>query len=824
MLSVIAALVFWPRRPSSPHTPAIATRAATQVAIARAYGQPSVQGRHIAGIVVREGVPAAGAAVLLSDPLGRATVRRTTADGRFDFGPQIAAPFTVVAEHPASAPTIELVDLRNPRIAADDLHLVLHPCDASLRGTIRDAAGGTVPHARIGLPLAQVGTTGGAEADDEGAYTLCVPVGWSRVAIAADGYARAIERVEAYGVVRRDFTLVPAATIEGVVLREGDRAPVPNAIVEVRPDNWRGMFTERGTMLRVLADDSGAFHVDAVMPGAYAITARAEGLASPRPAFVFAETGIVGDPVECLVGATQTVRGTVSEENTGAPVVGVEVVLVGARHEPGTGTSAVTQSDGSFALDAVPATYDIFVHRRKLRGERPRVVVTDAAVNVALVVGKGGAIAGTVSRGGKAIVRASVQLRGPSLAVVTTDHAGAYTFDGLEPGEYQIYAESRRLGAFSPGPTVTLVEGERRENVNVELSLAGAIAGIIVDQDGVPVAGAFVRFSLVDGSDFGEATTAEDGRFHARAMSGGGEYAYEVRPSARSEISYSPALGTRFSPVRLADGTSTVSDLRIRIRREQLVLAGRVVDVDGRPVAGARVTITPSMYDGQPLVSDANGAFTATGLPAGTYGVAAAFAGREVKLGDIIAPRRDVVLQFPATGTLEGTFEGFREAPWFVIQAPDGSLVRATIAKTTFRSTQLRPGTYHVSATTSAETARAVVEVRGGAIARVALRATAYGEIAGAVIDEVTRRPLEGINCRVLDESSVDAPPSDVTDDAGAFRITRVSPGELTVLCGRGRATVTVAPGARARVEIVVKPPPPSPPEGTSGVGNEAVP
>lgn len=178
------------------------------------------------------------------------------AAGRFDFGPQLAMRYLVVAEKPTITGATLAVDLRTPTAqpAPDQLRLVVHACDASVHGTIRDSSGGVIAKARV--ELAYGGT--GVDGDQEGRYELCLPVGDHRLALSADGYARAEESIRAFGRVRRDFSLVPEAVVVGRVVRADDRSPVAGASIELSHDGVPRISLE------ATSDDDGRFRITGV--------------------------------------------------------------------------------------------------------------------------------------------------------------------------------------------------------------------------------------------------------------------------------------------------------------------------------------------------------------------------------------------------------------------------------------------------------------------------------------------------------------------------------------------------------------------------------
>src|SRR6185503_16051483 len=143
-------------------------------------------------------------------------------------------------------------------------------------------------------------------------------------------------------------------------------------------------------------------------------------------------------------------------------------------------------------------------------GERNTTIVVDRSdvAGVVVEVDRGASITGHVLRAGKPVDGADVTTDG---ARAKSGADGRFVLSGLEPGEHAIYAESQREGAFTRGPTISVAKDEQRGGVDVALDLSGSIAGRVLDQDCAPVGAAMLQFSLLHTSDFGLATTADDG-------------------------------------------------------------------------------------------------------------------------------------------------------------------------------------------------------------------------------------------------------------------------------------------------------------------------
>lgn len=402
-------------------------------------GQSGVIGRRIAGVVVGEdGAPQRGATVRIASVhtvagLAPSPSRATDEQGRFDFGAQPAASYVVTAELPKLTAALHVVDLRDVTVSPppDQLRLVMHPCDAAIHGTVYDAAGGAIGGASISRVEGMVVTKAGVEADDDGNYELCVPLGGASVTVSADGYAPITDRVSVFGRTRHDFRLVPGSAVIGRVVRADDGAVVASAIVELQSADLRA----GDVPLSSSTDAEGHFQFAAVAPGRYTITARAERLATIHPVDVITELGAPLSEVVCEVAATLTVAGRVVERGTGKPAPGRSIYLISraaSRFEMGR-RHAVTQADGSFVFDhVVTGEYAPMVDRGD--GKRPAPIKVDAQDVTGLVieVDPSASISGRVLAAGKPVDGARV--RGGDRAFALSDGNGQFVLRGVARG------------------------------------------------------------------------------------------------------------------------------------------------------------------------------------------------------------------------------------------------------------------------------------------------------------------------------------------------------------------------------------------------------
>jgi hypothetical protein len=592
-------------------------------------------------------------------------------------------------------------------------------------------------------------------------------------------------------------------------VRAGDRAPVEGAIVEL------SAYTELGAGGRLVraSDAEGRFSFDGVPSGRHQLTALADHLATGAAIEVAAEVGQPAENVVVELVGTVTVAGTVVDRESRSPMAGIAVML--ATMTVQGPAEATSQADGSFRfVNVLPGKYypmvvsDTQSERNPDRRPTPIEVAGADVTGLVVEATAGATITGRVLYAGKPVEGAEV--RGATFfRNVTTDHAGQFTLRNVPPGTHKLYAESTRVGAFTNRPEVTVVKGEVRTGVEIELDLSGSISGVVVDQNDAPVAGAYLQFSLLRGRDFGQATTADDGSFTTRALSGGGEYVFAVRRN-ESGSPFPPIAGKRHPPIALRDGQTHVTGVRIKVRVERLVIAGRVIDKSGNAVPDAVVRLEPT-FEGDPAsfaasrwyllptsVSDDTGAFRLRDVPPGRYAVEATTVRGEAREPSVAAGQTNVALRLVENGGIEGTLEGFTAKVDVVAIGLDYRRHLATIAGSTFQIRNLPSGMYRVIATSEGQRVTERIAVESGGTARVTLRkhgSGATGTIAGTVVDATTRKPIASMECtNALDGVGFeDGEPVFVTSDAqGAFRIERAAVGAHQVFC-RGKSSMAIA-------------------------------
>jgi protocatechuate 3,4-dioxygenase beta subunit len=287
-------------------------------------------------------------------------------------------------------------------------------------------------------------------------------------------------------------------------------------------------------------------------------------------------------------------------------------------------------------------------------------------------------------------------------AEALTDADGRYEIAGLRPGRYamavmhdehrstylrQWVGEALSANAYVPPRFgLELKAGERRTGVDIALTRALAIEGVVLDPSGDPVTQVEVDVLRAAGGSANSAATYTDDRGAYRLYGlAPGRYHVCVRPSNDRVAGDSTELVRTCHPAAVteadaADITLTSLDASGIDIRLQLIagrsVTGTIVDANGVPADGATVSVMPlddsTAHGGDARVQ--NGAFTVKGLAPGRYLVGASLGGsppgdpnppareRESAYApvDLAAVDGNVALTLSRTATIAGNvlFEG----------------------------------------------------------------------------------------------------------------------------------------------------------------------
>ncbi|HEY9140959.1 MAG TPA: hypothetical protein VIN93_08705 [Bryobacteraceae bacterium] len=239
-------------------------------------------------------------------------------------------------------------------------------------------------------------------------------------------------------------------------------------------------------------------------------------------------------------------------------------------------------------------------------------------------------------------------------STATTDLAGRFAFQRLEPGRHwiSVYEERRALSA---GVYVLVGAGQEVSGVEIYVKLGGAISGTVVDEDHKPVAGVSVLL-MEKRFEFGQvaydreltATTGDDGRYRLQPIPAERGYLILVkRPLAVTAAAAEGSAGdgkpqrvlvpTYYpnspdaqgaQPVTLTPGESREGvDIAIA-SADSYCIDGRLDVAGGEPPDSFTITehmslVTGSTFAPATITTKAEGKFRACGLHPGDYLLAA---------------------------------------------------------------------------------------------------------------------------------------------------------------------------------------------------------
>jgi hypothetical protein len=658
--------------------------------------------------------------------------------------------------------------------ARSDVDIMLAAGGVALSGTVVDATGGPVPHARVrAVRLVPPQFSLDVESDDGGRFAFSLPEGSILVAAEADGYAPS--RAQAVAPSRDvKLVLTPGASVRGVVIAAESRQPLPGMRVRAVLSSNRNapLFAS------AISDERGAFRIEGLEPGAYALSALGGPWFGELPRSI--DLGLadqVGD-VELIVSAAAEVSGRVMRESGGACEQGF-VALRATAAAPGGAVSrdarraflgqeqvAEIQPDGAVHFPGMqPGHYKVAVRciGRLLRaGPQSLQVAADPIADLTWTVADGTALVVSVVDGRKQPVAfAPFALRKPeneagrrAITVYHSDARGHFEIPGLPPGEYELLP--RQGARADSGVKVELRAELPRVAATLELPGSSSIEVTVETAEGAARDDVRVSARLVQPALVVEPSVAKPLR--AVALGNG---RFRVGPIAAASYVVSADDGVN-PQVRASadDGRVTVGEgatARVKLVLPRAAsLSGRVSDERGAPaanvwVSASRATVAaggglaqlPAFGPGQRVLTDGDGQFALEGLVQGArYTLRAIEPYGSAAVVKDVTPGSPVQVRLPAPATIAGAVldAGGQPVPQFSIQV-----------------TSLASGSVRDHTVADAQGRFALSDVAPGKV-RLAL-VTPYGESAGQELELPPGARAEGLRVVVRPAEQLAASP-----------------------------------------------------------------
>ncbi|HVS19506.1 MAG TPA: carboxypeptidase-like regulatory domain-containing protein, partial [Planctomycetota bacterium] len=470
--------------------------------------------------------------------------------------------------------------------------------------------------------------------DGEGRFRIRLERGQECTLEAAWPGLATVHLVERRAGERVQVVLGHAARLSGRVVRASDGSGVEGAVIRLR--ERRATFVVRMPCREMTTDADGSYAFEGMPAGAYD-----PWVTCPSDPGLWASVMVLvpGQSLEheFVVPASLDVRGRVVDAESGDGIAQAEVSL-----SPFYETSVRTASDGSFLLHGwSPEEMGRSVHARAdghVHGARALPRGAAEAVDFELVLARGAGVTGRIlGPTGAPQPDARVEVHGSLVRPaygrdrwsVHTEPDGRFELLGLHRDQnYTLVASAHGAGRLVVDLPDFDPERDPSDLGDLDLPVSSSLAGRVVDGNGRPVPGAFVRlFGGDPGRNRLRAPSQEPlapfvpvitlrlddlGRFWASDLAGG-EYTLTAEATGLSiEAQTSVSLGEG----EQREGLELVLELGARI-------AGRVVGPDGEPVALALIDAVPS--DDGPIahmITRSDGSFELSGLGEGLHTLA----------------------------------------------------------------------------------------------------------------------------------------------------------------------------------------------------------
>lgn len=318
-----------------------------------------------------------------------------------------------------------------------------------------------------------------------------------------------------------------------------------------------------------------------------------------------------------------SINGTVLDQATGLPLIGVTAALFSLPANTPLGSTATSEGGVFSFTNLAPGSYQVQLSFPGYQNQTAAITVTSgtaSAINTFLQP-LPASIQGTITSGdtGAPIAGAEVNATnwaGIPIAQTATNAAGQYTLANLLPGYYRVSVSAVNF-QHSDVP-VTLGAAESRTLNFVLKSNPGAVAGTITSTAGVPLANVFIEALDNRNNVLATAATNAQGNYEIGTLS----------PSANNRLRISdPGYIIQVIGFQVIAGRTTVVNATLSPNSGNIT--GIAADIDtGIPLPGASIRVLNS--EGLTVgtaSTDAAGSYTVNSLSPGSYSIVFAVEG-----------------------------------------------------------------------------------------------------------------------------------------------------------------------------------------------------
>jgi beta-lactamase regulating signal transducer with metallopeptidase domain len=398
--------------------------------------------------------------------------------------------------------------------------------------------------------------------------------------------------------------------------------PVAGARVAIFPDQDWTDFKQKPVVSRA----DGGFAFDGLAGGSYLMrpVPPEEGVSElvAEPATVSAQVGQTLTGVKVELGRGGVLEVVVTEADTKAPV---EKAYVSVEPTPGQAwSSPQSGKDGTARLCLMPGQYRVNALKDGYEpGGQPQIVTIreGRTAHVECILAGWGRIKGVVlDPEGRPVKGARVAVIPSTGPTQLSGEDGAFEVIGPRPAGASNAAVSYLVGRYVRGNLAAAQQiGEGTRVMDIHLVPGVTFTGRVVDADGNGISNAGIelmlrrRYPLDPSSTLSRADV--HGRFEIKAIPAHQEYSIEASADGYGLKTVEAAADAA------EDGRLDVGMLRLAIPDQSV--AGVVVDVNDKPVAGARVMVHSAVQPFCSTETDANGLFRMERICAGRIDIIA---------------------------------------------------------------------------------------------------------------------------------------------------------------------------------------------------------
>ena len=489
-------------------------------------------------------------------------------------------------------------------------------------GVVRDASGAPVVGASVGVFPDYGNDNTGAKTDANGHYEL----NWQKpmwsgmrnqsfylLVRHAERKLAAIQEIEDT-TTNLDVTLKPAMTVSGHVQDINGNA-VTNAMAYISLRQENSSFTI--TRQRVHSDEQGRIQIEALPMGeryGWYVSAQGYGGAHEEMDAADSKADHYDFPPLIVKIADRKLAGRVLGTN-GAPVAGAQIWMNGEGQPNG---NATTDADGRFVFDAVcEGMVQVSANIKGLQasaqamgGDTNIVIRFNANERVYYASQQSQqTLTGTVyDSSGSPAVGASVVVtpNWGSVNTVKTDAKGEYSVNwqsqpGMRDAKYFVIARDveRNFAAIEAIAT-------NKTRVILRLEPGLSISGTVLDAQSAPLARANINLNMMAGNmggmvEYQKIKINSDGTFTIPALPMGQQYNVYVTATGYGSAQKSIA--------KTQSQTNSIQLPPFKLKPADRLLAGQVLGVDKKPLAGVQVNINGNGQPNGNKSTDANGHF-----------------------------------------------------------------------------------------------------------------------------------------------------------------------------------------------------------------------